>query len=226
MPRPIPYYDLIFHILRYLVNRQIKERPTTLYQMSKRMGYGVEHIQSILEREKVGYVFINHSEAVDDRTTEILIKSIPQSIVIQLGIDNQKIEAAFISILESIETDEKLIDRIDPIAKYRIEDRAFEVLKPHLISWRKLSQELVRRGYPKHFVWIRLTKENLYENLSPVWRPYYYKRNIYFLKKCLQHTRELAPYFKPTGTAKVRRNKHKKYTPENPGLFNRSKKSV
>lgn len=238
MPRQIPYYDLIFHILRYLVNRQIDQRPTTLYQLSKRMGYGVDHIQGILEGEKVEYVLIDHGEGADYRTTEILLKSIPEFIVLQLGIGNEKIEAAFVSVLDKVEpisksnlpnSDVEIIDLIDPIAKYRIQNRTFDILKPYLMSGQQLSRKISRKGYPKTFVDFKLLGENLYEKLSPVWRPYIHSGKAYFLKSCLAHVREIDSYcdnLNGVAANKSFRNKRKRHDPENPFLFSRGKYKV
>lgn len=226
MPRPIEYYDLIFHVVRYLIKRQTEDRPTTLWQLSKRMGYGIEHIQGTLEIEHVEYVLISHGEELDYKTTEILLKHIPQSLIVQLNISDQKIKEALISDLDG-ETDlpELDIERrelIDPNSFYRIGDRAFEVLRPYLLESSELSKKLVRKGYPKLFVTDKLIPEKLYLDLGPVWRPYYHNRQIYFLKKCLKHAKDIAPYY--TGgdsisKIKTKKYKRKKTKPQNPFLF-------
>ena len=231
MPRQIPYYDLLFHVLRYLLLRQVGGRPTTLYQLSKRMGYGVGHIQGLLEAERVEYVLVSHGEKLDDRTTEILVKKIPQTVVVELGIDNGTTQAAFNAVLGEVEPLTKLklpdsnvqmADLVDPVAKYRIQERTLEILKSELLSHQQLSAKLVRKGYPKNFVFVRLVKARLYEELSPVWRPFYYGTATYFLKKCLRHLHELTPFLDARGQHKFRRNKRKMHTPENPELFKRN----
>jgi hypothetical protein len=233
MPRQIPYYDLLFHSIRYLLNRQVVHRPTTLYQLSKRMGYGVEHLQGLLEAERVEYVLVSHGEKLDDKTTEILIRSIPETVVVELGVGNPEIEAAFISTLDNIEPIAKLdlpesnvqmVDLVDPLAKYRIQDRTFEIMKPELLRWQEVNTKLVRKGYAKMFFRDRFLEGKLYEELSPVWRPFYYGVSTYFLRKCLQHVHELDQFFKVQGgftKNKLAKNRRKRYEPQNPFLFTR-----
>src|SRR5690606_6990650 len=113
-----------FHTVRYLVKRQVENRPTTLYQMAKRMGYGIEHLKGLMEEERVEYILIPHGDETNYKTTEILIRSIPQSIVVELGIANQRVEESFsaafgeiepISKIDLPEIEVEIVDIVDPI---------------------------------------------------------------------------------------------------------------
>lgn len=231
MPRAIPYHDLLFRSVRYVVNRQLQQRPTTLIRFRQRMGYGQEHILGLFELESVEYVLVNHNENAYSQTTEIFIRKIPEHLVVELGVGNQEIEESFhkainqVQFVENLDLPDseiELRELVDPVAKYRIRPRVFKILEPYLIESNKLASRLAKKGVPKTFIENRLLKERLYEQLSPVWRPYYLGSQIYFLKKCTRHVRDIESYYEKTNAPRNKqywKNKRKKRPAENYGLF-------
>lgn len=233
MPRQIPYHDLLFHVMRYLVRRQIAQRPTTLYQLSKRMGYGVDHIQGIFEIEKIKYVLIPHNENLSHQTTEILLQEIPESLVLELGISNNQVKESLEAVIERIEpiaqinlpdSEEKIRDLVDPDAKYRIQKRTFEILESNLLTEKEVERKLIRKGFPDQFFRLKFLEYRLYEQVSPIWRPYFYGKSTYFLKGCLKAAHELRQFLpehlRSVARVKTFRYRRKKVQPENPHFFN------
>lgn len=169
--------EKLTHSLRFVLCRQIANRVTTLYQLYNNVSTGTDYLKGILEKAKVEYVLIPHSEKFHRRTTEILISHIPEDTIeaistvkkgrkyISTGITAESIKESYNHLFGQIDVkhyapieyrkvredtpgdDLSIEEQSDPYVKYRIEKEEFEGLKDQLIKRDNLMQIAKYRGF-------------------------------------------------------------------------------
>lgn len=207
MPHPIPQQKILSRILRYIINRQISNRPTTLLQTAKTIGIGANSIKRYLEVSHIDYVLICHFNKTSAAMTEILIRDIPNEWLEEIslrkvryqyvltGISGKAIRNSFKSIIgkakirevSPVGESEIFEEDVDYYFPYRINDRQFEILKDRLISFPELCRIAVEQGYTCSAI-IRAVGgyKMLYNFPSPIWRPYIYRGDRFYSREVLK----------------------------------------
>lgn len=80
MPNTIPNWDQARVLLGYLTSRQLRHEPTTLRQLSSRMGVGAARIFEVLESVQVTYHLIYLSADRTRADTEIFLVELPADV--------------------------------------------------------------------------------------------------------------------------------------------------
>lgn len=226
MPHPIPMEDVIDVLIIYLAKRQMQGRPTTLRQMSKRIGLGAPVLKAELEKNAVQYILIPHGERDwVTSSTEIAIVSLPEKLASRNGLSLEKIEESFQKYfgkhgLEPIDLDDQLTvgDRVldmDPYAPYRITTDQYRALKSQLISYPQLIQEARERGYSGRAVERAVGGNRLrYGLASELWRPYVFRNHRYYLREVLNYLAESYTTYLMDSTAEKKKNQREGKTGE------------
>lgn len=219
MPTIIPMERIIDVVVAYIVKRQMQGRPTTLRQMSRRVGIGVSAIKGLLEKNLVQYILIPYGEKEwVTSSIEIVIQSVPPMLALRNHFTTEEVEESYqrfmgdmeIELLdpEPMEADERInpVDNMDPYASYRIDTRQYQAIKHELISHKKLIREGIKRGFPGRAI-DRATGGNRmrYIPAGALWRPYMYRNNRYYLREVLNHLYQVFNMYKRQSTAELKK---------------------
>lgn len=228
MPNPVAIGEVLDVALTYILRRQFQGRPTTVRQVSKRIGLGISTVKTLFEQYNVVYVLFSQDEEWSSTAVEIAIRSMPEYLAERNGFTLSDIETSFNRLfgeggaekleedsllfqVEPLRTEEALvlseIHEMDPYHAYRIDTNQFKVMKPHLISLEDLKAEAKRKGYPTSAIMRAVGGDRMrYGLVSPVWRPYVYRNIRYYLKDVLNHLPEVFQTYKrpKTGQKKLR----------------------
>lgn len=230
MPHPIPLEDRLRRILVYIGRRQIELRPTTLWQIESVLGIGVDTLRAVLEEKGVEYLLISYFEKKDNRSTEILISSIPDYIYpeiayvfinvhrnMETGITPEKIKSSYQKLIDLAEVEittgpkDQLLSpeqAVDIAYGKRLNKHQFEVMSHGLIKSTKLRTIIREKGYSKD-IYNRIT--NKYNrNFASYWNPYIYDGDYYFVKEVLNHLLDLEKFYKREHDLKASRLKRKR----------------
>lgn len=225
MPKSIPMEQVIDVVVSYVVKRQVQGRPTTLRQLSKRVGLGAPTIKGILEKHLVQYVLIPYGKK--DWVTsgiEIAITAMPDMLAERNHFTVQQVEESYQRFLgdmklepveeEEYEDEEGEIDPVtnmDPYAPYRINTEQYQTLKHELIPYLELIREARKRGFSGSAVMRATGGDRMrYELPGPLWRPYVYRNKRFYLREVLNHLNQSYKTYKLSGTADLKRyNKRK-----------------
>lgn len=90
MPHPIPRWDLVRVAVQYLHRRQQRDEPTTLEQLSKRLGVGVKTILDLLEDEKVVYSLYGSAKKSYTKS-RIFVSDLPEHLEMDFGISRSEL---------------------------------------------------------------------------------------------------------------------------------------
>lgn len=228
MPKPIPMEQVIDVVVSYVVKRQLQGRPTTLRQVSKRVGLGTSTIKGQLEYYLVQYVLIPYGEK--DWVTssiEIAIASMPDLLAERNNFTVQQIEESYNRFLggvklelmeeEGEEEDEEEIDPVtnmDPYYPYRINTQQYQALKNELIAYQELVREAKERGYSGSAIMRSVGGDRMrYIILGPLWRPYVYRNKRFYLREILNHLNQSYKSYSVEGTADLKRWRRRKSQP-------------
>lgn len=232
MPTPIPIGEVLDVTVAYLIRRQLQGRPTTLRQLSKRIGLGVPTIRGLLEKSQVEYILISHNETKwSASATEIAIKSMPENIARRSHLTKSQVEESYEKIfgeeeLTPVVKEVKLpkkedpvlaaVVNVDPYYEYRITADEYRRLKDDLFDYKTLIKEVRKRGYPGAAVLRAVGGDRMrYELVTPVWRPYVYRNRRYYHKEVLKHLNDLYRTYKKAKTGRKKKFlRAQKFTPK------------
>ena len=231
MPKPIPLSDVLDVTVAYVIRRQLQGRPTTLRQLSKRIGLGVPTIRGIMEKHQVDYVLIPHNDSWAASSTEIAIRTMPEAIAARSNLTQIQVEVSYRKIFgdeepEPLEEEEvtvseedpimAAVSNVDPYYAYRIDINQYNRMRGELFDYGTLIKEVKKRGYSGAAVLRAVGGDRMkYELVSPVWRPYVYRNRRFYHKDVLQHLNDLFKTYKKAKTAKKKKFlRAQKYTPK------------
>lgn len=236
MPKPIPLGEVLDVTVSYLIRRQLQGRPTTLRQMSKRIGLGVPTIRGILEKNQVVYYLISHSEdSWSASSTEIAIRTMPEELARRNNLTQHQIEESYRKIFGDEEPQPikrnrrgdnlrkppedpimEAVNNADPYYQYRIDGEEFKRLKDKLLDYHTLIKEVRKRGYPGSAALRAVGGDRMkYELASPVWRPYVYRNRRFYHKDVLNHLNDLYKTYKKAKTGRKKKFlRAQKFTPK------------
>jgi hypothetical protein len=216
MPKAIPMEQVIDVVVFYLAKRQIQGRPTTLRQLSKRVGLGAPTVKAELEKHMVQYILIPYGDRIwVTSSIEIVLVTMPEKLAARNGFKLEDIEASYNRYFgeEELEPldDEGEVEDIDPVtnmdpyAPYRITTRQYQALKHELISFPELIREGQKRGYAGRAI-ERATGGNRmrYALPGPLWRPYVYRNHRYYMREVLNYLHQAFATYKLPGTADLK----------------------
>jgi hypothetical protein len=224
MPK-VPNEELIYTAVRYLGRRQLQGRPTTLRQLSKRMGIGGSRILGIFEQFYVIYTLIPYAERSFISQIEVLLKEVPELIAERSGVPKENLEQAYVRLLEEVEVekedlltvyphtlaDEDMlnpVETVDALVYYRITEDQFQTMLPELISYEQLMKAAKKRGYRGSAIWRATGGDRMeYKLPGPLWRPYIFRKKRYYLKEVLNYLDQSDLTYKKPSTARLRREK-------------------
>lgn len=223
MAKIVPMEHVIDVALSYIVKRQIQGRPTTLRQVSKRVGLGVSTVKGQFEKYAVQYVLIPFEE--DNWTSsaiEVAVSSMPEKLAERNRFTVQQVEESYKNFMGDIELwpleegeegeweDRELgaITNMDPYYPYRIDTQQFQALKHELITFPELIEEGKKRGYSGAAI-IRSVggHKMVYALPGPLWRPYVYRNKRYYLKEVLNHLNQSYITYRSAVTAGKKRHR-------------------
>lgn len=225
MPRWIPETQILVDAVRYLCARQLADRPTTLRQLSQRMGLGAPTLLGRFEKAYVHYVLIPYGKGWGNGNIEILLQEIPDKLAEETGIENQELLSTYEKILktreaEFLEKQERITvpedspgeelepyEEMDPYAPYRIGLQEFRMLEHQLISYAELREIARERGYKSTAIMRATGGDRMrYKLPSMHWRPYVFRNKKYYLKEILRHLSESDRMYKNPLTALLKRD--------------------
>lgn len=222
MPR-VPKDELVYTAVMYLGKRQLQKRPTTLRQLSKRMGIGGPRILGIFEQHHVIYTLIPYAEKAFISQLEVLLKEIPEEIASRAGIPKEEVEASYSDLLAEAEVAEEEfltvtphtlvnedvlepVEAIDPLVYYRIDEEQLNALMPELITYKELVAAAKKKGYRPSAIWRATGGDRMEFKLpGPLWRPYIFRKKRYYLKEVLNYLDQSDLTYKKRSTAELRR---------------------
>lgn len=91
MPTPIPEWDRLRVIVRYLAQRQGAYKETTLKQASNRLGIAASKVQELLIENNISYLLIPLAEDATHKDTQIVLEPLPKAVAESFKIDNSLI---------------------------------------------------------------------------------------------------------------------------------------
>lgn len=226
MPKSVPMEQVIDVVVLYIVKRQLQGRPTTLRQVSKRVGLGAPTIKAQLEKYSVKYVLIPYGEKEwVTSSTEIAIQSMPSRLAERNGLTIEQVEQSYVDILDSVELEpleseveeEEDVEELDPVTNmdpyypYRIDTNQYQALKHELIDYRGLIREARKRGYSGSAIMRAVGGDRMrYALPGPLWRPYVYRNKRYYLREVLNHLNQCYRTYKLEKTGEKKRYRRKK----------------
>lgn len=224
MPRPIPLEQVVDVVVSYVVRRQIQRRPTTLRQVSKRVGLGVPTVKAQLEKAGVQYVLIPYGEKEWVTSgIEILITSMSERLAERNFFTVQQVEQSYRDFIGDVELlpleeeeegdDEDFdpVENMDPYYPYRIDTKQYQALKHELIDYQTLIREARERGYSGSAIMRSVGGDRMrYALPGPLWRPYVYRNKRYYLREVLNHLNQSYKNYKLSHTAEKKRYRRRK----------------
>lgn len=222
MPNPIPLDRVVDTALIYVLKRQVQGRPTTVRQLSKRIGLGVSTIKGKLEEEEVDYVLIMQDEdSWSSSDLEIAIRAVPEKIAMRNNLTTEEIHDSYLAIFgndDPVEKEamtevdrEEAINNSDPYYPYRITTAEYRKMKDKLIGYFDLVAYAKKHGYAGSAVWRAVGGDRLIlEFATPMWRPYIYQGSRYYSKEVLKHLPDLLLTYKKDRTGKVKEQKRRR----------------
>jgi hypothetical protein len=220
MPHPIPLDRVVPTAVGYLARRQIARRPTTLRQLSKRMGLGSTTITGMFETHGgIVYHLVRHGNRTRQGNIEIFLEKVPVELAESANISLEELESSFrehfrngsprpLPAAERInsgipgEPNRPLVDDIDPYHAYRIREDEFEVLRPELITMRELMAHARAQGYSYSAIVRAVGGDKMrFQLAGPTWRPYIFRNKRYYLRAVLANLAESDATYKYPSTA-------------------------
>lgn len=206
-PKTLSYKDQLQTLLTYQVRRQLQGRPTTLRQLSKRMGLGAPYVQGLLERSSIQYSLISYVDTPKTHldNVEILLGSMPEKLAAEMGVDLEALAYSYNRVMrEETEPLERVeerktptlpgeevleeLDSVDPYARYRISEEQYAALRHQLISFQELMTEARMRGYKTTAIRKATGGSRMrYPLAGPLWRPYLVGKKRYYLRELLKN---------------------------------------
>lgn len=95
MTRPIPSWDIVNRLVRYLAKKQLANDPATLKQASWRVGLGSKQILKMLEENGVKFHLTYLKKKRTTKNTIIRLQSIPDRLSFDIGLSREQIEENF-----------------------------------------------------------------------------------------------------------------------------------
>lgn len=222
MPRPIPMEEVLDTAVVYILKRQVSGRPTTLRQLSKRVGLGVATTRGELDAGGVEYVLIAHDEETWAMSAmEIVIRSIPESLSAAVGFTLKEVENSFREIFgdsEPVPVDPTVVEEevsatvsdSDPYYIYRITAAEYRKMKKDLISYPELKERAKKEGYSGSALLRAVGGNRLTEKFAhPRWRPYIYQGSRFYKREVLKHLSDLQLTYKDREVSKTKEKKRK-----------------
>lgn len=226
MPSPIPTAKVLETALSYLVRRQLQGRPTSVRNLSKRMGLGGSTLLAKMRQEEgLEFMLVQHSEEFIQGKVEILIRDLPPFWYGFLGVDAETLKESFDALLPEgaapLEDDPTILapeevrisdaETLDPYHPYRITEEQFYTLRPHLITSRELFNEATKRGYSSSAISRATGGDRMrFKIVGPLWRPYIYQGKRYFLREVLSVLEQSYKSYKFRSTATRKRLKRER----------------
>lgn len=211
LQKPYPEWAVPRMLLGYIGRKQVEGRPVTLFNMSKRIGLGINRLLALLEEHKVTYSLIQHEEVYSPRTTEVILDYIPHDLAMDAGIDAEKISQIYRQTMKASAPDPVDPKKVDPFYGRRLDSRKFEMFSYMLISLQELKVAAKEAGYGRNLVLRSVGSIRGFKPPSKLWIPLIYKRRKYFYRQILEHLHECEKTSKRlNGTKSVRIKKKKK----------------
>jgi hypothetical protein len=170
MPTPIPEWDLPRVIAQYLGKRQLNKTPTTIYQVCQRTGLSSSYVFKILEDADVVWQELCYGEERNTETTEIVLLSVPENLLIDADVSSEKLKNETQRILSKEDHDL----------------RKFKVLRKSLMSQAQVIFFGRERGFSRTYL-----LEAMKNPPDPVWEPYMYGKRKYYSSKILTYLDKL-----------------------------------
>lgn len=230
MPKPVALNEIVNVVLVYVVKRQRQGRPTTLRQVSKRVGVGAPTIQSLLDEAKVLYYVIAYGEDYRKHKVEVAIRTLPEKVAIRAGLTVEMVEKSYRDvfgegepqIIQEIEPSENRGEETpalglkgevigDPYAPYRIGSDEYRKLEKRLITYEDLIRQGRERGAAGSAVMRAVGGDRMkYPLVSSLWRPYVYRNHRYYLKEVLKNLDEVYTTYKHPAYGEIKKKRFKR----------------
>lgn len=222
MPK-VPDNEVIYTAVRYLGRRQLQGRPTTLRQLSKRIGLGGPRVLGIFEQFRVVYTLIPYAERSFISQIEVLLKEVPEPIAERAGVPKNSLEQSYVRLVEAVEINEEDLltvtphtladedmleptEAVDALVYYRITEDQLQTMLPELITYEQLMEYAKKKGYRGSAIWRATGGDHMqYKLPGPLWRPYIFRKKRYYLKELLNYLDESDLTYAKPSTARKRR---------------------
>lgn len=214
MPRPIPDWKVPYVLVMYLAKRQLDGRPTTLKEVTDRLGLGSAYLLGILEKFKVRYALINHNEknTYSPKTTEVVLGEIPEDLAFDTGVSRERLILSYEKIFNTREMPDLVgPEKVDAFDKKRLTERQFKVLEPFMITRLQLLKLGMEAGYSQHILLRAMGEAGRFKPPSSVWLPHIYRGKYYYAREVLNHLEECEQtYRRERYTRKYKEEKKRK----------------
>ena len=190
LKKPYPEWAIPRMLLGYIGRKQVERRPVTLFNMSKRIGFGVSRLLALLEEHKVTYSLIQHEEKYNARTTEVLLDHIPHDLAMDAGINAEKISQIYREIMDEAASEPVDPKQVDPYHGRRLDNRKFEMFSYMLISHEELKAAGKEAGYSKDLILRATGSTPGFKPPSKIWIPLMYRNRKFYYREILEHLHE------------------------------------
>jgi hypothetical protein len=167
--------------------------------VSKRIGSSIEVALSLLDYNQVKYMLSPLGKGDRLTTTEILIEDMPDDLLGIVGLSREVITSSFEKIVGDShklselknstvsEQNVRVLEGLDPYARYRITHDQFKTLEDQLISYEELEQVAREKGFKVSAIRRAVGGDRMrLTPISPLWRPFVLGKKRYYMRDVLR----------------------------------------